>query len=681
MRSSNYSSLNNQRKFILLFFLLTIKKNKIYSSADMLSQNYNPISMPMNNGMGGNYLPGMNQPLNAQLPVGTKPGNTNQANPYGQAGSDYTWKNQTQIDSLNSHADANVNWQERKILKQKMNIIYSEILSIIDDSRIVIEKFNSKQTDFNTMYNNCIHEINEKLRSHNNTLNLEQLKNTLQDIKIKFEGIKKSNLYLHDKEFANKVNDHEYMIGNLDKMIAHGADSLQQLQSSFSIIISAIQNLSTITKKIDEYENTSWKMYQKIDELINEYEATSNSEVIINCSENIKTLNYYLRNNFLEYMNEAINNCESSIEAIINLYNNIGSYITELNKTLDTFNGSIEYARQEEEQKKIQAAEAEKQAEQRRQEAEEKKKMDALKAAQLSQTIWDKAGMLFTQVINKIQLKIQLLIARVKSTDIVQKVSSLFYAPPTTKTTSTKIDPQNTVVNSNLTQYIAPTEVPLKEEPLSILPTPDIAIPQIARVDLNAPQSTPDQNQIPSSTILEDVFNAQKQQNTQYEQTIPGASSYAAEIVPMIAERPYDNTANEEQPAQLLATETVIENPQNENDSNTTEENNQNNNTFRYTPLEINRSNDGEDNKSLLPDLSHLMVTQGPINVAERSGVMSGINNANTAYDNSGSGRQGEARTLEMKQQNIEAARERKENKKSAKKNRRKKKKENDAAE
>ena len=611
--NSNKISKDFKKKlFTTIYFAIFIQI--IYFTINISSQNYATQNTPWQAPMANNNI--TNQPIIGVNNTTISGNNQNIPN------SNYTWTNQTQIDPLNKQTDTNVNWQERKILKQKMNLVYSKIVNIIDDSKLVIEKFSNKINDFNRLHQDCIDEITIKIK---NKLNISIQPNDIKVIAQKLfhlcNNIKKTDLYNSNKDFAEKVDQNDFTLKNIQAMINHGIDSLIILENAIHTINNSIINLSTVMNSIEDYENTAWNAYQKIDELISEDNANYNNDIINNCLKNIENLNNYLRNDFLTYINDSISNMDASVDNINSLYENIIKSIQEQNEIISQFEKECNQFIILEEERKNKLIQEQKQQEAEKKELEEKKKRDELLKLEQSKTILDKIFLFINSAYSSIIKTISnFFIEKIQ----IQKIISILPKKNIShQAASKKID--NTVVNKNISNYVAPQDGFIKEETFTLTTNNNVDIQHIDKIpELNKNIQI---NNIDKSEIS-DVFHNQKPQIYPSQQVIPGAASYPIDIIPEIA---ILNAADAEEEKTILpfGLETNLVNNNSIDSMNITKEENENNNNYHYLPMEINQTQNDNQNNQLLPDLSNNMNNNFTSNAIGRNGMANNSQSTN----------------------------------------------------
>lgn len=638
----------SKKKIFIIILNQTLMHNSYTGDMGIATNTSLPPSTPFSSTIATNPL---NGGLNNQsIQQGGKNQPTSLQNTVNTIGSDYTWKHQTQIDSLNTKTNETINWQERKILKQKMNSVYSHILNSIEDCHMVIEKFSNKISDFNKLYNDCIQEVTKTIQTFSQNIAITQLSIIIDDFFNRLNTLKSTYLYHQNKDFTEKIDDLFYNINNLRTMTSHGQVSLKEFENSIQFIISSIHDLKNITKKIENYENTAWQMYQKIDELISESDAQYNSDVINNCSINVEYLNTYLRNNFLSYINDSIIETDTSFDSIINLYRTITSEMNIVNQSIIQFEDIAQKAFEEEEKKKTDRIEQQKQEKEQKKILEEKKKKEELLKIEQSKTIFDKIEVFFKNIGNILYSFFASTTSNIINAASWKKVSSMLPKKSNSNnnnnnnnnhnSNNSNNSKDNAVVDQTINSYSAPIEKPVQFETYQIIPNQmtnqqNFPIEQISQSPIT---QYIDQDNTEEEVMI-DVFDSAKPQDFFQKENIAGASSYPIEVTPQIRSLPPEEI---QQNNQLLPFGYTPEISDQGRDNQNTEQNEEKtikfNNDYHYTPMEIVQDQASTEDKSLLPDLSQLAMNQKALqHDAARSGELSQIrlsqNNAdNTTY-------------------------------------------------
>lgn len=633
---NNHSKIHSNFKkklCIAIYFIANIKishfsgnitsQPQIYNNTSN-SQNRNPQNAPWQGQLQTNNQTQANQPIiganNAPL-IGNNQNIT---------GSNYTWTLQTQIDSLNQQADKNINWQKRKILKQKMNLIYSaDIINKIDDSKLVIEKFSKKVDDFNKLYQDCLNEITKKIESELRiSMQPKDIKSFAQNLFNSLNNIKKSDFYNHNNDFTEKVDQNDYTCKNIQAMINHGIHSLMTLENAINTINQSIIDLNKIINVVEDYENTAWNAYQKIDELISEEDAHYNNDVINNCLLNIENINNYLRGDFLAYVNDSITNMDAGVDNIYSLYEKIINSLKEQKQIIIEFQQECNQFKIIEEQKKHQLIQEQKEQEDLKKKLEEQKKRDELLRREKSKTILDKAFIFVSKAFNSFFETISNFF---NQNTQIKKIFPFFQKKNESGNQTLKTSDNNTIVNKNLNNYVAPQNGFIQEKNFTLATDKNLKIQHMNQIDeLNNNQNNTGLHDINQSTI-KDVFHNQKPIEYPTEQIIDGASSYPIDIIPEMAI--LNNEEIEDEKTILpFGYENNLQDNENHDIINPIEEEiNQNDNNFRYVPMEINQNDNNNEYNNLLPNLSNDINNNFTPNIIERSGM---ANTSQSSYQN-----------------------------------------------
>lgn len=610
---------------ILIFFTITLFLN-ISSPMGIANSAGMPNPIGMGSGMNGVSRGGMMPGDGGVLPIGNVIPNVVPNN-------EYKWQ-KVQIDPLEYRSD-NINWQERKLIKQKTNDYYSKILKLIDDIEAIFHKFNKKIKPIESVYGDLQNEINSKIIQYGKKSIYDSIHlfNIFDELLNQWNELKKTNLYKLNKEFREKVDEFVFILDNISKMRSHYNESLIKFQNFISIVLSSLHNLVDLKNKINYYENLAWEKYEQLDEIINESQANNNYYVVINCFDNIALIDSYLRGEYLHFINSSMHELSASYDSLLVLFDNLIVNILKAQEGIHFSNQEIiDYENKEKE--KIILEEQQKIIELQKIKVENEKKQLAAIALANQKSFYLKiidqfidtfkiGQEKFYLVVNYVKNRIfnieffKKLFGKKKDNNIKLKEKNQLSSNSEDRIVSDKVN--QIVPSSNGIINIAEYSVP---EGISSQKLSDIAL--LNQMDFGESGG--------KDSELENVFRDNKEYMPLYETNKIGAASYPVKVQPMINNSIVPGMVSNEQvsygldvnDANLIVNGNInSQGEQKDYNSIQTKESN----TFKYIPLEKNDNiTESKDNIPLLPDLSADMHVQRESQMAFGLGTSSGGN-------------------------------------------------------
>jgi hypothetical protein len=581
-------SKNKNKFYIFLYFFIFFNFliiNKIL---------YSSIS-PMQNNFGNNI---MQSPLNG----GTSDTPLNK----------YNWDSPEPIKrNKEIISQAQFNWQQRKIIKQKAYRIYVNLGIVIEDIKNIITKFESKVENIKQVLNELNITINNKCKTLGEQfLNPKDYLSYLNEWNNSISEFKKTMYYNLHKDFRKKIDTQWQYFENIKNMINHYQNSIFKMQNLGQILMSSVENLISLKEKAIAYEEQAWIKYQQLDDLIGDSIAQENYFEIVNCSDNSIAINVYLRNEFLDFFNQGMTNLNDANFAILAAIEDLIFKINETNSTIKQFSEEINKYDLEQKQKTTLELEQKIKEEQEKKLKEDKKQM-AQKLAEEQKSWYEKiiptVLNLWKSIINFIN---EIYNQGIASIDYYFKL--IFKNEPikiknNISKNKKEINSTNTVVSEDIAQI-----KPIVDGGTTAIkftsPDSNNNIKVTSGVDASQQKTLITDNiGIPGETkIEEDIFTKEHKKILQEEKQKLGASSYPQKInkdqtivsIQPIIEAPVNTQID------LLTTEnlSIPEIPSiPETNNNLT-----NKNSFQYQALEKTDISQNQDNNKLLPELDNI---------------------------------------------------------------------------
>lgn len=610
----NGKRFDEKKRFIYVHALISIFYLTHIISADMMYQEgFSSGATPYGQLGAGSSLSGMNTfgqgGVNGSAALGGAPGVPMIAGAEG-----YKWQKEVSFsDGLNDVVGNEINWQERKALKQKTNDYYNNILKLIDDSKEVFDKFRSKIEPISDLKSNLQKEIDEKaVLFENNIRNEDQLFLFFGSLIKDWEAIKNSHLYKLNKEFREKVDELSFSINNIAKMKNHFYSSKNDFYNFINIVVNSLNELYLLQEKMTFYEELAWEKYDQLDELITETEANNNYYFVINCFDNIVLIGNYLRTDYLAFLNNAIYELSNANDSIVVLFNTVGESIREIQKNIIAFDMDLkayDIAEKEkeiaEEQKKIQGE----RAKERQLEEKKKKELEALNQRTFFAKLIDQIKVYYGDSKKYIGSIFEKATALVLNNDLIKRIQGVLGGGDGVK---------SFVKAKELNKEIAPSQKkevsPEVSKAVSEIEAPKDAVISTEAYTVNSvianqkvPSLSPDQlvkAQIESEPNDGEegfnVFNTERAYIPLTEKKKSGGSSYPIKVQPMVATG--DSQYNIQDNVMFGVDDTVTLMIPEEKESSATRAPR---NSFKYAPLDVSEKRSGlGENENLVPDLS-----------------------------------------------------------------------------
>lgn len=527
----------------------------------------------------------------------------------------YKWqKDVSDADALNYVVGNEVNWQERKALKQKTNDYYNKILKLIEDSQGVFDKFRSKIQPIRDLQKDLQKEIDQKAILFENNIGNENQLFVFFDSLVKYwEAIKLSNLYKLNKEFREKVDELSFSLNNIAKMKNHFYSSKNEFYHFIDIVVNSLNELQGLQEKITFYEDLAWGKYDQLDELIAETEANNNYYIVINCFDNIVLISNYLRSDYLTFINNAIYELSNANDSIMVLFNTIGNSIIEIQKNIVAFDMEVKAYDLAEKQKEI-AEQQEKIEEERKKERQlEKKQREELAAlnqrsffVKLIDQIkihYDYTKKYVSTMIEKLKIFLleSYLVKRIQ--EMIGKNNSIQPVLKAIKSDKESVSSDKKEISSEVSKAVSDIEAAQDGAVSTEVYTVNSIIanqkvPQLSPEQLVKEQATQEKTDFKNEF---DSFDAERAYIPLVEKKKLGGSSYPVKIQPMMVVG--DAQYNTQDSAIFGVDDTVIQPIQEEKSDTTIIK--APHNSFKYSAIDTSEArNSGSENENLVPDLS-----------------------------------------------------------------------------
>lgn len=599
------------RSFVLIFYLTQI------FSADMINQetfSSGGSSYPQLSG--GNSLLGVNGLGQSGGVEGSALLPTPPTFPIMPGSEGYKWQKEvSDTDTLNYVVGNEVNWQERKALKQKTNDYYNKILKLIDDSQGVFDKFRSKIEPISDLQKDLQKEIDQKaIFFENNIRNENQLFVFFDSLIKSWEAIKLSNLYKLNKEFREKVDELSFSLNNITKMKDHFYSSKNEFYHFIDIVVNSLNELQVLQEKITFYEDLAWGKYDQLDELIAETEANNNYYIVINCFDNIVLISNYLRSDYLTFINNAIYELSNANDSIVVLFNTIGNSIIEIQKNIVAFDMEVKAYDLAEKQKEI--AEKQKKIEEERKKERELEKKQKEQLAALNQRSffvklidqikihYDYTKKYVSTMIEKLKIFVleSYLVKRIQ--EMISKNNSIQPVLKAIKSNKKSVSSDKKEISPEVSKTVSDIEAAQDGAVSTEVYTVNSIIanqkvPQVSPEQLVKEQVTQEKTYFKNEF---DLFDAERAYIPLAEKKKLGGSSYPVKIQPMmvVGDAQYNNT----QDSAIFGVDDTVIQPIQEEKSDTPIIKVPHN-SFKYTAVDTSEArNSGSENENLVPDLS-----------------------------------------------------------------------------
>lgn len=573
-----------------LCFLLYIQKIYVF---DVNNTNFNTIP---------NQIIENNSSFTAPL-SNTAESNPTQATPILNTLNEFKWEKTEKNENEEKIIQTRFNWYRRKILNEKVYILYNNIVSIVGFIKKTKELFRQKLSEIDELSADFERNIITKYKQYNqNYHHINDFLLKIDQLETKLNQFKNAHLYTNNKEFRKSIDSENQSFFNIKEMLNCYAANINEFFTLVFNIKNSIHIFDQIEQEATRFEELSWNKYQELDELINDNNAQSNYLQIVNSLDNLSNYNNYIRNDFLQFFNNGLYNLSTGSENILNAIDDLINNIQSINLKITAFQEAIDTYDKEQKNKILQEEEIKKAELERKNALEAKQKADILK--QQNEKLWYQKIIPFFQQYS-IKAKEIIILYSKKIVDILTHYYLLLFdkinsIPSAKKHTPTVAQSTDTVV-SKVVAAIPPTQndnpkIILLNEPSksnqNITPHKIVEIDshQNTMIALEKEQTEDELTKIHSGV---EVKEKKQSSGTSYPLTL------RSDAKPNIRNTPGDAIVQNGNIPPILATEEITR-PDQINDDQVAKQESLN---FKFKPLEKEEQSEIKDN-ILLPNLS-----------------------------------------------------------------------------